>query len=207
MNAPSLLAYLATENALVLSLKKHALTVKHFGYKPNRKSYPRISVEGGAAVFAMSLSRLYSGDTLYAGRVRPSFSAGFLLNYETSPSTAFQGGYMFKEIRTSRMVLRYNSFPMMVVKKWAWSRRLTFEGRTGLTINSLLNVRTSTDGLAVRGLKNTWLGLQGSVGVGLRVSEQVTLLAGPSFGWALTPVANQKRTWEAGIGANLRYQF
>lgn len=204
---PSLSTLLPIKDNTYLLLQKHAPLFKSITPLANQKSYPRISVESGLTGFAMPLSRLYEGDTLYAGRVRPSFSTGLLVNYEINPSTALQGGYMYKDVRTTRMFLRYNSFPMMLVKKWSGNRNFTIEAKTGVIVNSLLNVRTSTDGLNIRGLRRTWLGWQGSFGLGIRLGDQVSLITGPSFGWALTPIARSKRTWEAGLGANLRYQF
>lgn len=194
-------------NAYVVSLKKHVPSVKHHRNKPFGKPYPRISVECGVTTFAMPLSRLFSGDTLYAGRAKPSFAASFLMHYAINHSTAFLGGYQFKDIRTSRISLRYNSFPLIMVQKWNWGRRLTVEGRAGITVNSLLSIRSSTDGQDLRGQRNTWLGWQSGFTVGLPIGEQVTLLAGPTVGSSITSIAHGKWTWEAGLGMNLRYQF
>jgi hypothetical protein len=200
-------AFIPLTNISVSSLKNHAPSVKHQSIKPFRKPYPRISFESGAAAFAMPLSRLFSGDTLYAGRVRPSYATGLLLHYEINPSFAFQGGYQFKNIRTSRMELRYHSFPLIAVQNMKLGRSLSLEAEVGLVVNKLINMRSYTDGLALRGRKNVWLGWQSSLNIGIAMGDHVTVLIGPTVGSAISVVANSKRTWEAGLGLNLRYQF
>jgi hypothetical protein len=201
------LAFIPLTNTIVSSLKNHAPSVKHQNIKPFGKPYPRISVESGATAFAMPLSRLFSGDTLYAGSVKPSYNTGMMLHYELSPSFALQGGYHFKNIRSSRMELRYHSIPLVAVHKMKLGRSLSLESEAGFVVNKLINMRSYTDGLALRGRKNAWLGWQSSLNFGIAMGDHVTLLTGPTIGSAISVVANGKRTWEAGLGLNLRYQF
>ncbi len=201
------LGFIPVTDIFVSSINNHAPSVKHQKIKPFGKPYPRISVESGTTTFAMPLSRLFSGDTLYAGRVKPSYSAGLLLHYEISPSFALQGGYHFKNIRSSRMELRYHSVPFIAVHKMKMSRSISLEAETGFVVNKLINMRSYTDGLALRGRKNVWLGWQSSLNLGISMGDHVTLLTGPTVGSAISTVANGKRTWEAGLGLNLRYQF
>ncbi len=193
---------------LYLSFKKNqAPSVRHQGNRPFRKPYPRISVEAGSAAFAMPLARLFNRDTNYAGSIRPSWGANFALHYELSPTFALHGGYEFKNIRTSKMALRYHSVPLLVAQKLRLGRRLSFEAKAGLTINKYFNFRTYSDGLSVRGRKNIWLGWQASAQFGIPMSKDVLLLIGPYGGSGVTTFANGKRTWEAGLATNIRYQF
>jgi hypothetical protein len=155
----------------------------------------------------MPMGRLFTQDSLFTGSSRLSSKAGVLLSYELNPRLAFQTGYQYKNIRAEKLVLRYNSFPFLVRRQWAWSRRVQLEAKTGLTLNSLLNASTLSDGLAVKGLKPTWLGLHGSFGVAVPVGERLTFTTGPSLGFTLTRIADKRRTWEAGLGVGIRYHF
>jgi hypothetical protein len=155
----------------------------------------------------MPLARLFNRDTSYAGAIRPSFSGSFALHYELSPSLALHGGYEFKNIRTSKMALRYQSVPMLISQKLRVGRRLQFEAKAGLTINKFFNYRTYSDGTSIRGRTDLWLGWQASAQFGMPISKDVLFLAGPYGGSGITPFANGKRTWETGLAANVRYQF
>ncbi|MBK8564739.1 MAG: hypothetical protein IPN76_15745 [Saprospiraceae bacterium] len=198
---------LPTAYALVSSMKNQAPAVKHFGHRPNRKPYPRISVEVGSAAFAMPLARLFNRDTNYAGAIKPSWGANFALHYELSPSLALHGGYEFKNIRTSKMALRYHSMPMLVSKNLRLGHRLNLEAKAGLTVNKFFNHRTYSDGISVRGRKDLWLGWQASAQFVFPMSKDVLLLIGPYGGSSITTFANSKRTWETGLATNIRYQF
>ncbi len=198
---------LPTAYALVSSNRTQAPAIRHQGIRPNRKPYPRISIEVGTAAFAMPLARLFNRDTNYTGAIRPSWVGSFALHYELSPSLALHGGYEFKNIRTSKMALRYNSVPILVSKKLRIGRRMQFEAKAGLTFNKFFNYRTYSDGISVRGRKDLWLGWQASAQFGMPISKDVLFLAGPYGGSGITPFANGKRTWETGLAANVRYQF
>ncbi|MCC6723864.1 MAG: hypothetical protein IT258_05100 [Saprospiraceae bacterium] len=202
-----LLESIALANAHVYSIQNQAPSVKHHGIKPNTKPYPRISLESGAAAFAMPLARLFQGDTLYAGSLKPSFSGNLSLHYELNPSFALHGGYAFKSVRSSRLSLLYNSVNFMVSKKWNWGRRVAVEGKAGLVLNKFYTYRFHSDGVAFRGRRDYWLGWQSSLNLSLPLSENLSLLVGPTIGTAISPVANGKQSWEAGLGMNLRYQF
>lgn len=170
-------------------------------------SYPRYSVESGPTAFMMPISRLFLSDTLYTGQTSLSYNMGILLNYEINSSTAFQSGYQFKNIRSTKLALRYNSFPVSVRKRWAWGKRRYLEAMTGLSLNALVNARTETDGHSVKGLKPTWVGIHGGLAATIPLSDQLTLVAGPTAGFSLTPMAGSRRTCEIGVGAHLRYNL
>jgi hypothetical protein len=171
------------------------------------ESYPRYSVESGPTAFMMPISRLFLSDTLYTGQTSLSYNMGILLNYEINSSTAFQSGYQFKNIRSTRLALRYNSFPVSVRKRWAWGKRRYLEAMTGLSLNSLVNARTDTDGQSVKGLNPTWVGVHGGIASTIPISDQLTLVVGPTAGFSLTPMAGSRRTCEIGVGAHLRYNL
>ncbi len=155
----------------------------------------------------MPISRLFLSDTLYTGQTSLSYNMGILLNYEINSSTAFQSGYQFKNIRSTRLALRYNSFPVSVRKRWAWGKRRYLEAMTGLSLNSLVNARTDTDGQSVKGLNSTWVGVHGGIASTIPISDQLTLVVGPTAGFSLTPMAGSRRTCEIGVGAHLRYNL
>ena len=155
----------------------------------------------------MPINKLFLSDTLYTGRAGVSYSTGLLVNYEIDNSIAFQGGYQFKNIRSTKLELRYNSFPVSVRKRWAWGSKGYLSAKTGLSINSLINARTETDGQSVKGLKPTWLGLHGSLAASWKLTDNLMLVAGPTAGFSLSPMAGDRRTWEVGFGANLRYSL
>ena len=157
----------------------------------------------------MPVRRLFQADTtlLETGKARASSAAGITIDFELKPALAFQTGFHFKQVRAEKLVLRYNSFPFSLRKQWAWGRRGRIEALTGVSINTLFNARTPTDGVAVQGLNSTWLGWHGGLRLCLPISQRMNLVAGPALGYSLTPVANDRRTWEAGLGASLRYQI
>ncbi len=198
--------FIAVRNTHVSTTAMHALALKRLA-KPARISYPRFSFESGASAFVMPVGRLFTQDSLFTGKTRLSYNAGVLVNYEINPALAFQTGFQYKDIRATKLVLRYNSFPFLVRRQWAWGHRGHVEAKAGLSLNTLLNARTQTDGLAVKGLKTTWLGCQGSLGFAWPISQKLTLIAGPNLGFTLTRIADKRRTWEAGLGLNLRYQI
>jgi len=191
-NAPSILKYIPVTRP---QLKLHS------------RSYPGYSVEVGATAFRMPLGRLFQQDTFLSGRTALSYSTGIRVNYELTSSVALQVGYQFTNLRARRLALRYNSFPIMVQKRWAWGRRTHLEAKTGVSINSLLNARTESDGLSVKGLRTTWLGLHGGVAATVSLSDKLTLVAGPCAGIGLTQMTNGRRSWEVGVGASMRYQL
>ncbi len=200
---PAFLAFRITQFS---SKSKHALSFKYRVNRP-QKPFPRFSIESGATAYFMPMGHLFTQDSLFTGSSRISSKVGVLLSYELNPRLAFQTGYQYKNIQAEKLVLRYNSFPFLVRRQWAWSRRVQLEAKTGLTLNSLLNASTQSDGLAVKGLKPTWLGLHGSFGITVPVGERLTFTTGPSLGFTLTRIADMRRTWEAGLGLGLRYHF
>ncbi|GEM_PF-5018317 len=191
-NAPSILKYIPVTRP---QLKRHS------------RSYPGYSVEVGATAFRMPLGRLFQQDTFLSGRTALSYSTGIRVNYELTSSVALQVGYKFTNLRARRLALRYNSFPIMVQKRWAWGRRTHLEAKTGVSINSLLNARTESDGLSVKGLRTTWLGLHGGVAATVALSDKLTLITGPCAGLGLTQMTNGRSSWELGVGASVRYQL
>ena len=198
--------FLAFGNTTVALRTVRLPSLKFRMFRP-QKTYPRYSVESGMSAFVMPVGRLFLSDTLYTGRAGLSYNVGLLVNYEINNSVAFQGGYQFKNLRSTRLALRYNSFPVSVCKRWALNRRRYLEANAGLSLNSLVNARTDTDGQSVKGLKPTWLGLHGSLAATLPLTDRLTFVAGPTAGFSLTPMAGNRRTWEAGIGVNLRYSL
>ncbi len=203
MSLPSLLGMV---NSKVAS-KTMRIPVLKFRMIHPQDSYPRYSVESGPTAFMMPISSLFLSDTLYTGQTSLSYNMGILLNYEINSSTAIQTGYQFKNIRSTRLALRYNSFPVSVRKRWAWGKRRYLEATTGLSLNSLVNARTETDGHSVKGLKPTWVGIHGGLAATMPLTDQLTLVAGPTAGCALSPMAGSRRTWEVGVGAKLRYNL
>lgn len=197
-------ASLGMKNALVPMVAAKVPFAKKTNYA-TPTSFPRFSVESGGAMFVMPMGRLFTLDTLFTGKTRISYNTGLLVNFEVSPSLAFQTGFQFKNIRAEKLALRYNSFPLMVRKQLAWNRRGRLEAKTGFSLNTLLNARTQSDGLAVKGLKNTWLGWHGSLGIAWPITEKLTLSTGPTVGFTLTRIADYRRTCEVGLGMNIRY--
>jgi hypothetical protein len=139
--------------------------------------------------------------------MRPSIAAGILVNVDLNRRLIVQGGYQFLDLRSERLELRYNSFPAAIGTRIAWGRKGHLEGKLGASINSLINVRTATDGVAVKGLKRTWVGVQGSLYATVPLAEQLRLVVGPTAGFSLTPITTGHRSWYAGLLAGLRYNL
>ncbi len=198
---------LASRNTLLSPARfARPLIVKAFIIRP-KIDYPRFSAEVDATAFRLPLGRLFEQDTFLTGSTGLSYGAGFKVNYELNSSTALQAGYQFTNLRASRLALRYNSFPVAVLKRWAWGRRSHLEGKLGASVNSLVSARTDSDGQSVKGLKPTWFGIHAGVAASWRMSENLSIVAGPNAGFSLTPMTAGRRSWEIGVGAGLRYQL
>lgn len=199
-------SFIALKNTLVYSKTNKMLATKHKLRRPSNP-YPGFSVEVGAMAYRMPLGRLFQQDTFLTGRTGMSFSTGIRVNYEINSTLTLQAGYQFTNLRARRLALRYNSFPFMVQKRWAWSRRGYVEGKTGVSLNSLVNTRTDSDGQSVKGLKTTWLGCHVGLAAAIPLADKLTLMIGPNAGFSLTPITTGRRSWEMGVGTSLRYQL
>ncbi|MCF8243540.1 MAG: porin family protein [Saprospiraceae bacterium] len=199
--------FLTTSNMPVLSNSiSRSLLVKTHIKRP-QNPYPRFSIESGATAFRLPLGRLFQQDTFLSGHTALSGGAGLWLNYDLNSRISVQTGYQFKNLRASRLELRYNSFPLTIKHRWFWSRKVDLEGKAGMSLNSLVSALTDSDGQSVKGLKTTWVGLHGGVAAAWLLNDNLTLVAGPNLGWSLTPMTTGRRSWEMGIGASLRYQL
>ncbi len=198
--------FIALKNTPVASKSIRMLATRHKLRRPSNP-YPGFSVEVGATAFRMPLGRLFQQDTFLSGRTGMSFSTGIRVNYEINSTLTLQTGYQFTNLRARRLALRYNSFPFMVQKRWAWSRRGYVEGKTGVSLNSLVDTRTDSDGQSVKGLKTTWVGCHVGLAAAIPVADKLTLVVGPNAGFSLTPMTTGRRSWEMGVGASLRYQL
>jgi hypothetical protein len=201
--SPSSIAF---GNMPVLTKKKQ---IPPFYYKPKRgnEPYPRFAVEVSAASFVMPMNRLFASDTFYTGQLRPSLAGGFLVDVELSRKLMVQGGYQFFDLRSERLALRYNSFPVAIGSRIAWGRRGHLEGKLGASVNTLVNVRTATDGIAVKGLKRTWVGMHGSLNATWPFADRLRLIVGPHAGFSLSPITKGRRSWYAGLNAGVRYHL
>lgn len=201
------IAALAMKNATVSSMaKQNALSLKRLSIRTERV-YPRFSVEAGGTVFRLPLGRLFQQDTFLTGRTELSYDAGLSLNCELNNRTSLQVGYQFTNLRARRLALRYNTFPVSVQRRWAWGYRRYLEGKLGASLNSLVSGRTDSDGISVRGLKTTWVGLHGGVAANWLLSDKLSVVVGPTVGISLTPMSVGRRSWEVGMGASIRYQL
>ncbi len=199
-------APIAARNTRVFSKSYPPLAIKHIAIRPQR-AFPRFSIEAGGKAYRMPLGRLFQQDTFLTGRTGLSYSSGFKINYELNSRLAFQVGYQFTNLRARRLALRYNSFPVAVQKCWNWAHRSHLEASLGISLNSLVSARTASDGQSVKGLKTTWVGFQTGVAASWSLTEKLTLVAGPSAGFSITPMTTGRRTWDVGVGASLRYQL
>ncbi len=182
------------------------LSVKFLANRP-QNPYPRFSIESGASAFRMPLGRLFQQDTFLSGRTSLSCSAGLWLNYDLNSSISVQTGYQFKNLRASRLELRYNSFPLSIKQRWFMSRKVDVEGKAGMSLNSLVSALTDSDGQSVKGLNTTWVGLHGGIAAAWMLNDNLKLVVGPNIGWSLTAMTTGRRSWEMGVGASLRYQL
>ena len=199
-------AFIALKNTPISSRTIRMLGTRHKLRRPSNP-YPGFSVEVGATAFRMPLGRLFQQDTFLSGRTGMSIATGIRVNYEINPTLTLQSGYQFTNLRARRLALRYNSFPFMVQKRWAWSRRGYLEGKLGVSLNSLVNARTDSDGQSVKGLKTTWVGCHAGVAAAIPVADKLTFVIGPTTGFSATPITTGRRSWELGMGAVLRYQL
>lgn len=206
LDLQTLPGFLPSKEVMLLSKTKRALAVKPSIFHP-KESYPKYAVEVGGSIFRMSLGRLFQQDTFLTGRTGTSYETGFNISYEVNRNWALQAGYQFTNLRARRLALRYNSFPVAVQKRWAWGRRRHVEAKIGASLNSLVSARTDSDGQSVKGLKPTWIGLHGGLATTWSLTENLTLIAGPSAGFSLSPMTNGRRSWDVGLGASLRYHL
>jgi len=172
-------------------------------------SYPRFSVEVGASVFVAPVRHLFEKDTVVfePGAVSASWLAGLLVNVEMNGHWMLQTGFQYKNIRSENLTLRYNSFPLNVRRRWAWGRHNRLEVKTGLALNTLVNATARPGEITLRGLQTSYLAWNGGFAVVLPLSGSLNVLAEPNLGYALTPVANGKRTVEVGMWLGLRYSI
>ncbi|MBI1227554.1 MAG: hypothetical protein GC192_20140 [Bacteroidetes bacterium] len=197
---------LASKNTTLINNTTRRLVVKPILVRP-QIDYPKFSVEAGATAFRLPLGRLFQQDTFLTGRTGLSYGMGFKVNYELNSHTTLQAGYQFTNLRARRLALRYNSFPVAVVKRLAWGRRSHLEGKIGASVNSLVSARTDSDGQSVKGLKPTWVGVNAGVAATWSITENLIFVAGPNAGFSLTPITAGRRSWDIGVGTGLRYQL
>lgn len=197
---------LAALDASVVPSKKQIPLTKHKLRRANNP-YPGFSIEVGATAFRMPLGRLFEQDTFLSGRTGISYGTGVRVNYEINSTTSFQAGYQFNNLRAKRLALRYNQFPFLFQKRWAWSRRGYLEGKIGASINSLVSTNADSDGGTVKGLRTTWMGIHAAISAALPISDKLKFVVGPSTGLSATPMTNGRHSWELGIAASMRYQL
>lgn len=168
--------------------------------------YPRFSFEGGGTLFFMPVGRLFqdSSASISPGKTRSSSAGQFWVNFEMNPTYSLQTGFCYLQVRSDSLSLRYNRFPVGLIRQWGFGARNRLEVKATLSLHSLVGA-VAADSRKVAGLKSTWLGLETAATVAMPLGQSVVVLAGPSLGYSLTPVANGKRAWSAGFGVGVRY--
>ncbi|MEO1263135.1 MAG: hypothetical protein AAFZ15_30275 [Bacteroidota bacterium] len=175
-------------------------------YLKGPQPYPRFSLEGGTSVFLMPMGRLFSGDSLVTGGSGPFFAGGFLVNFELNRSIILQSGFFYKNLNAKSLQINYNSFPFYLRKKFAFGYRKKLELKTGIELNTLVNASTPESN-SIQNLNTSFVNWAAAAALVTPIGGKSELIVEPQVGYAVTPVANEKRAWSGGLNLGIRYSL
>lgn len=189
----------------IIPIQKHAPSTK-IADNVNQKHLSKFSIEVSSGSFIMPLGSLFPANSL-APQIRPSFRAGLLVNFEVAPNWLLQSGFQFKNIQSKEVDIRYNHFPLLLRRRWATGSKKRLEVYGGPAVNSFINLNNKTELNSISLTNSSFISLESGAAIELPISSSTALIPQANFGYSITPVSNNKRTFHTGISLGIRFKL
>ena len=137
-----------------------------------------------------------------------SYGGGMLFNFELNNSWMLQSGFYYKNVKTDVLSLKYNIFPLIVRKKYAWGHRQHIELKTGVGMNVLISEKNnSLEPVPIYDLKKGYVDVLLGAAYTNKLMDRVSLIVEPNFGYSLTPIVAKRRSYNFGVYVGFRYSL